>query len=317
MALYKWGTLLAGSGVWFWPESEWETGQVLKKTSTGYSWEDLAEWWEEGQVLMRTEDWYAWCDWTLWPKYWYIDLLVVWWWWAWGYISCWFSNYPNSSWWGGGWVIQCLCYPITSNSDYITVCVWKWWFAWTCSGTWCCWTTQSWSNSSFWQFIAYWWWKWGAVNTSAENWWSWWWGWPNSIQPWKWTCWQWHDWANAWASSWWWWAWAAGSNACWWIWVQSDLTGTMLYYWWWWSHRPEEQPEWSAACWCYWWGWAWQCNHTWTRNISWCQWIVVVRYKTDWSCWIKNTSSWWCKYTCWDYTIHCFTEDAVFIPTFK
>jgi hypothetical protein len=32
------------------------------------------------------------------------------------------------------------------------------------------------------------------------------------------------------------------------------------------------------------------------------------------------TSVWWTKYTCWDYTIHCFTDTSAvqqFIPVFK
>ena len=25
-----------------------------------------------------------------------------------------------------------------------------------------------------------------------------------------------------------------------------------------------------------------------------------------------NYATWWCKYTCWDYTIHCFTNNGTF-----
>ena len=45
--------------------------------------------------------------------------------------------------------------------------------------------------------------------------------------------------------------------------------------------------------------------------ISWCPWIAVVRYKTDWSMWI-NCATWWCVYCCNWYTIHCFTSDWTF-----
>lgn len=63
MALYKWETLLAGSGAWFCPENEGETGQVLKKTETWYAYcciNDVPNWWTTWQVLTKTNDWYDW-----------------------------------------------------------------------------------------------------------------------------------------------------------------------------------------------------------------------------------------------------------------
>lgn len=39
MALYKWSTKLSGTGDWFHPEHEWNTGQILYKTAGGYDWD--------------------------------------------------------------------------------------------------------------------------------------------------------------------------------------------------------------------------------------------------------------------------------------
>ena len=41
-----------------------------------------------------------------------------------------------------------------------------------------------------------------------------------------------------------------------------------------------------------WWNWGW--------------WVAIFRYPTE--CWYNI--EWWCKYTCWDYTIHCFTSNG-------
>jgi hypothetical protein len=76
-------------------------------------------------------------------------------------------------------------------------------------------------------------------------------------------------------------------------------------YYWWWGGGAYWCSTYSQAS-CAWW--------------DWCQWIVILRYKTDWSCWISNQSRWWTKTTCWDYTIHTFTDTSwtlQFIPVFK
>lgn len=41
MALYRWSTKLAGIGAGFVPENTWTEGQVLTKTATGYSYQDV------------------------------------------------------------------------------------------------------------------------------------------------------------------------------------------------------------------------------------------------------------------------------------
>ena len=43
MALYKWDIKVSGVGGAFSPENPWSTWQVLKKTATGYSWENWNE----------------------------------------------------------------------------------------------------------------------------------------------------------------------------------------------------------------------------------------------------------------------------------
>lgn len=58
--------------------------------------------------------------------------------------------------------------------------------------------------------------------------------------------------------------------------------------------------RWCDATYYWWWGW-WGSNTYWW---NWCQWIFIIRYPT--AC--NYCISWGTKYTCWDYTIHCFTS---------
>ena len=68
------------------PENEWVLGQVLKKTSTGYRWNNEVEWFDPenagstGQVLKKTATWYQWANESWWGGWW-------WGWWGWGVTS--------------------------------------------------------------------------------------------------------------------------------------------------------------------------------------------------------------------------------------
>lgn len=137
MSLYKWETLLAGPNTWFNPENKWETGQVLKKTETGYRRDIVEE-----------------------PKK-YIDLIVVGWgWWGWIWTS-------NASWWWGGWwwVIECRNFKISWNS--FNIIVWNWW-SWTMNNAWWNW----WTSCAFWLCWLWWggwgWW-WANINEKIDE----------------------------------------------------------------------------------------------------------------------------------------------------
>lgn len=246
----------------------------------------------------------------------YVDfMLIAWWGWGW----------KNYGWWGGAWwVIQCSnyfidmwCYPIV---------IWAGW-SWVWSS--CMW--KSWCNSTFNSLIAYWgwaWWGWGSCLIYWLPWWSGWWWWYVGQQIhqhwWDWCTWQWYKWGCAYRYwSWWWgwawWAWANWSNwtDSWWIWgiwIQSDIDWTCKWYAWGWSWH-------NASSWCWVWAscwgtpswssnsnaticWAWGWGSTSTSYWNWASWIFILRYPT--SSWYDLTG--WCKYTCWNYTIHCFTS---------
>jgi len=252
----------------------------------------------------------SWIDWAAWI----IDLLVVGWgwhWWMWYYTSGW-------GWWGW-WVIYRENVALRSSIN--SVKVWAWW-----------------ENSCFWSCVAYAWWTWWTWNTYGQTWWcwwSWWWAW--------WTCFvsmnaccrnfQWLNYADQWKPwkmaqqdyYWWGWGWAWETTiywTVWWDWFTTDISWASCTYAWWWTGWRCTSAWWAgwgwkgAGCWTYaawdwtyyWWGWGgwYYCstNCCWWR---WYQWIVILRYKTDWSSWINpDCALWWCKYCCWDYTIHCF-----------
>ena len=265
-----------------------------------------------------TIDEYAACilDISTWPKTWYIDILVVWWGWNWS---------APRWWWGWGWwawwLIEINWYPISWENCPVTV----WGIG---------------QDSCFWFQVAKWWWNWWGCGWRWGDWWSWWWWWAQWWAWWAWISWQWNNWWNYnWNSGWWWWwAWWAWCNATnvntpwnWWSWKCSCISWSCQWYsawwWWWWANGStwwtwwwwDGKPYWTRWCdatsyWSWWW---WSVNGT---AWCWCQWIVILRYKTDWSCWICGNSLWWCKYTCGQYTIHCFTGTAMteqFIPVYK
>ena len=259
--------------------------------------------------------------WGSWIKFWLVDILVVW---AWGWWG-WYGSYPSTWWWGWGWgVVYCTNYFITNDSgNTITVAKGS-----APRTNWCC-------STAFW-ITAYWWWAWwywSSWNCKWLDWASWWWGWYYS----SYWCWgtgsQWNNWWHAcyyWAPAWWW-GWGAWETGCdavgckwwaWWAWKAYSISWTTVYYWAWWWWGWEQNCCWAWWTWWWWtwycnicnanWYWAWWWGVTWCANWwCWCQGVVIIRYKTDWSCYI-NCATWWTKYTCGDYTIHRFTSNWTF-----
>lgn len=341
MALYRWSTKLAGIGS-IPPSTQYMTQCCYDNLPSS----KLTDWINRG-IYTSDEDftlekfiknWVEYClGWWGWVKSWCIDILVVWWWGG-------GTTQYVSWWWWAWWFIECSWYVLNSLDVCYPVTVWCWWCSQFCTIIEC--KGSNWWDSCFHSIKACWWWSWKprGCSTSTIGWWSWW-GWDYCYQynyPWLWIDWQWNKWWN-WCLhyNWWWWGWAwtawcNGSEASWgnwWAWKCSSISWELCRYawgwgwgawgtctwwtwwcWWWWN--------WVNTCntWCnatyYWWWWGWWDSRHWT----WYQWVVILRYKTDWSCWIKNTSIGWCKYECWDYTIHCFTcvdFTECFIPVFK
>lgn len=269
----------------------------------------------------------SWWGWGGWIKTWYIDLLVVWGWgagapwnyWAWG--------------WGAWWFVECICYPVNNTRTEYSVTVW--WRGVGCIygyNQWC-----DWWRSFFNHVIAYWWWGWGVCTSCWRSWASWWWG---GWYYWNYAGWgaiywnQWRAWWSGSCVSWgiarWWWGWGAGGAWCawntwywqWWAWKCSSISWATCWYSWWWGWYSSNWCKW--AWWCWWWGWCQYGNQNavyywwggWGYGWAWYCWVVILRYHTDWSDWILPSSVWWTKYTCWDYTIHCFTSNDTRLPTF-
>ena len=246
-----------------------------------------------------------------------VDVLVVWWWGWWS--DLW--------WWGWWWVLFRDNYALTCNAVCVTIG--SWW-----------WAKQNWWDSCFASIIWYWWWHWWDwADWRATAWWSWGWAWYAAWWHWAYwhTCWwiscvwqwfKWWDWYWCGSSSgsnrnvWWWWGWAWWQwwdvdnywwwTPIWWSWLALCIKWEEEYYWagWWWTNWTWQcwwcwwwWNYWCAATWLWWWGWGWWW--------AWNSWVVIVRYHTDWTDNITN-ATWWCKYTCGDYTIHCFTSDGTF-----
>lgn len=278
-----------------------------------------------------------------WHVYWYVDLLVVWWWGGWSRATDCFAWW----WWGAGWFIYSHCLPISENVESCPVSVGAWW-AMNCN--WC--PTYFWNSTPWSEFYAYWWGAWWAYSTACNGW-SWWgWGWWRCTNGWTGTAWQWNK-GGTWCYSywWWWWGWANlqgrdSTYACrWWDgWaaLANYISGGLVYYAWWWGGGTSRcctssTPWWSggsgawwdggtcghrwrnAVTYWSWWGggWWWTSNYCWW---AWCQWVVYIRYHTDWSDWIKPTSTWGTRYNCGVYTIHRFTNTSsveYFHPVFS
>lgn len=236
----------------------------------------------------------------------YFEFMLIAWWWGWWY-----------QWWGWAWwVIHCenICAMWGS-----TACVVIWWW-----GTYWGWTNQ-WNN--WWASCliltgctytaVWWWWGWGGTNSNLywRGWGSWWWGWycQSAWAWWNWTAWQWCKWWTGWNRWWGWWGWvcwnwgnfSGGYWWNWWLWLTTDISWTSQSFAWWWGWNGWNRV-WYWCCW--WWNgkqnattcWSW-----WGNCATWAGWILILRYPT--ACWYNVT--WWTKYTCWDYTIHCFTSN--------
>lgn len=304
MALYRWCTKVS----WIW--------QSFNPENT----------WTEGQVLTKTNSWYAYCDpqgWgDDWPK---VDVLVV-------------------AWWGGGWygwwgwwaVEDCRKFSLWSDTS-VAITVWAWWEH-----------NTNWCDSCFWYIIACWWWGGWWSWTVWNNWGNWWWGWGWGSIGCLWWFWkQGYSWWRWWILAWWGWGWAwwpwyiwwlthcssSSYNWCpvgwvWWQWYYNCFWSECLYWTWWWGWRWNSWPSFCTNFpwwWCgglsigwdatyYWWGWGGSSGSWWSCWWRWCQWIVIVKYKTDWSCWF-TTATGWTVTTDWDYTVHTFTSDWTFCIT--
>lgn len=329
MALYRWETRIG----WIWnattyvTQAEYDALPSTKLTNNVNYW--IYEWDGTDNTLeMFVKNWVSYCIPQWWTKIWCVDLLLVWWWGKW-WGTWWVNgNYASWWWWGWGWV-YCknvllysdgwYVYPVIvwcSNSwdsialwycaqwwwcwwNWYCISPWRWWNAWWAG---LCWATIS-ASHQWWggNWCLYWWWGWGAWEDwqiwnygSSWTWWYWWCGVQTDF-----------FWSNMYVSAWWgWWNLWCGWAQWWW-----DGSAT-----WWWDSRmwcpATTYWSWWGAIW--WWDWYWAC--IWW---DWCQWIVGIRYKTNWSWWIKPSSTWWCKYEYWEYTIHCFTVNDNFSVVFK
>lgn len=290
------GTLVANTS-WRWTKST-----KISKVITS--------WWE----VVNIQDWRLW---TVWWELWWgwnpmVDILIVWWWWGGG-------SWQNYNWWAWWWWWEVIILNneiMTNNS--ISITVWNWWAWWSAWYSW-----SDWCPSCFWNYVANWW-----------KWWSFWWWKDNWWNSWNWNpwwisgcAWWWWGWA-----SWPWWSWDCYTWWAWWPWTTTNISwnNTTYWIWWGWSSYCFWWAWWPNCCWHWgglnqqwiwrfwqpwinwWWGW-WSWPSWWTNTQwwAWWNWVVIVRYRTDWLCNIW-TATWWAIYCCWDYTIHCFTNNWTF-----
>lgn len=256
-----------------------------------------------------------------------IDFILAWGWGAWGR-----SNFRSWGWWWAGWLIHCELHELLSWS--YCVVIWAW-------GTWsntqylaACWSG---GDSCFGDIVAYWGWGgWGqyacSTGSAWASWWSWWgssacnttravgcdwqwnmgWGWCQCRWWWGWWyCCAWNNATSSWNYGWSWWCWYYSEIS--WVGVRYSSGGSGWYLcttaavcwgWAWWACRVN---WWNATTYWSWWGWAWCTNSSSVccKWWDWCQWVFIVRYPT--ACWYHIT--WWTKYECNWYCIHCFTSD--------
>ena len=294
--------------------------------------------WNNGSWYMATW-WWGWA-WQLKVIDWYVVrdncyTVSIWWGWAWWWLGCVWANWWNSSfwklisiWWWWGW---------GAWRSWATSHCWFWCDWWNGWGAW--WSTDNLLNSCViaWSWVNWWhsWWVnnlWGcAFNTSTALvwwWWGWvWWNWWNWITS---SCQRWPQWGHVWwkwihTCFWWtllciWWWWTTSTRRwntyifmiCW-TWYcclkSYDNTYWWHHYWWWiWSNMIPCNA--TANTWWGWWGWF--CCKAWWNGWSW---LVIVRYPTDCSYWIK-TATWGTITTAtidWiEYKVHTFTSDWTF-----
>lgn len=243
-----------------------------------------------------------------------VEFLLVWGGWPWG------RGHRRWGWWwgGAGGVVYCAEFPLTWNMNVV---IWAWWcrIEWNQAAT--IRDCQYAKPSCFGDIIAY----GGGIGGYRwyyNTWFSWWSGGGGVTSSWQGGAgcpWQWNNGGSGCWSAWWWWGYSEpwGNGGEWSYWghgLCSDITWQYCRYWsgWWWagSTNNEASYGWGSAStvWCpatsRWGGW-WAANGRDNASWAWCQWIFVLRYPT--ACWYNI--SWWTKYTCWDYTIHCFTSN--------
>lgn len=259
-----------------------------------------------------------------WPQ---VEFLLVGWGWAWGR-----SRYYSGWGWGGGWVVYCPSYDLDTDT---CVVIWAWGVACITQYTASC---QSWKPSCFGTIVAYGWGGgWAGCHTWGKNWANWGsggWGWACPYTAWN--CWQWGSpcwsqgkaWAaSVWANYWWGWGWySVAANKCQWgNWLCSDISWEYYRYasWGWGGTDLNSTANagcggWAGGKKCFTWcpattygsGWGGagcsNCSSSCTSGGNGYQWIFILRYPT--SCDYDIGGG--CKYKCWDYTIHCFTENG-------
>ena len=256
----------------------------------------------------------------------YVDFLLVGGGWAWGKQAC-------SGWtWGWGWawgVVICCNYELSSDRHSVIV------------GGWQCYTAgEQWYPSCFDSLVAYG--GWGGGNSYLNGYYSkgsqWFsgasggWGiqaaWGTGTQGCDWGCswgssfaWGWGGYSSAWLtpccskSS----TTRTGGNG-----ITNNFSGSTQYYAYWgggwgcyccscWGTSPGGGGKgwgcstgtcnWQNPTSCgSWGGGAWYSSGAIPSN--WAGGIFILRYPT--ACWYSLTGG--CKYTCWNYTIHCFTK---------
>ena len=330
----------AVSAAWYWPWNYYSSSTFItqgKRDTSGNA--DL--WWgvsaggvppEISNVYLWTtpvKEVYVWTD-KIRPiiREASVEYLLVWWWGAW-----WRARY-RAWWWGWAWWLVYCEAEILSIGANCCVVIWSWWVWWAA----CYNGAYKWWDSCFGTIVAHWGWGWWWM-CACNRWcpWTtwgsgWWWAGCNTTCAAGCT----GQWNRGWAwcaTRWWGWGWActAWCNAAcwgnyygwdWWCWCIFDISwvSTVYAWWWgWWGYTGRSEAQWWWCGWCYrtawcpattygsWWGWAWctasnSCCLAWW---NWCQWVFIARYPAN--CWYNI--SWWCKYECNWYCIHCFTQD--------
>lgn len=321
LVVWWWGAAYYTSLWWWW----WVC--YIEKLPLYTQWVMPVTVWRWWKATSNCCSWYS--NQTLWwiSSFWWV---IAYWW-----NTSWFAKSwkpQNKEYWTAG------SFKPTNWCYYLYACWWAWWYDKWCNANLvatCLWpsdcrTTSEWYEA--WLITGQWnWWDWF---TSDINWTShvyWWWGWAWAV-PWANWFWAWNIWVTGYwmalPSCWWWawwnWAWCDSyclpvywynncytctvPNCCYIVNDPWDHNCNAKYYWWWGG----------------WWTRSWLTYTSYWIWWDWCQWIVIIRYPTDWSYWLKNDTSWWTITTCtidWkEWRIHTFTNvECVecFYPIFK
>lgn len=258
-----------------------------------------------------------------------VDLTAVGWWGAgWGGWYCCDGYHFAGSWWWGGEVLSGK-YVLEKKSYDVVIWCWGKHVSGGHDTSKYPWYTSSWLDwgdtkfgaitAHWWQgaknysnsLCSIWWTSWGGYSWATPQrrcWGGWWWG---AGAAWA-ACWcPFRHWGNGWAwkcwFGWWWWGgtYYFNSQDCWWAW------GTWGGWAWW-----NCDQNWCNAT-CYWWWWGWWASR-YEGTYNWgdgCQWIVIVKYASDWSDWISCAT--WGTVTTEtiddvEYCVHTFTANWTF-----